>query len=80
MADERPEDIRTPEEIDASFRYWQSRTDPERWAETWRLSVEYYGMPKGDLRDGPLVKYQRNSDGSETILSVTCGPNPLRHE
>ena len=49
------------------------------FAETFRLSVEHYGMPKGDLRDGPLRKYRRNPDGTETLISETCGPNPLRH-
>ena len=80
MQDERPPDNRTPEEIEASYRYWQSRTPGERFDESVRLSIEHYGMPKGTLRDGPVVKYRINDDGSREVISVSCGPNPLRHE
>ena len=80
MNDERSLDTRTPEEIKASYRHWQSRTPGGRFAETLRLSIDHYGMPTGTRRDGPLVKYRRNSDGSREVVSVSYGPNPLRHE
>lgn len=73
------EDSRTKEEQLESVLYWQSRTHSERWAETVRLSVEHYGMPIGDLRDGPVMKYRRLPNDVLWILSETCGPNPVRY-
>jgi hypothetical protein len=72
-------DIRTEEEKQRSILYWLGKTAQERQAEGWRLSVEKYGMPVGDLRDGPVRKYRINPDGTRTFISETCGPNPLRH-
>jgi hypothetical protein len=72
-------DTRTDEERAKSYRYWASRTPAERFAETLRLSIEHYGMPIGDIRDGPIVKYRRNPDGTKTVISEWSGPNPLRH-
>lgn len=71
-------DTRTEEEKNASVLYWLSKTADERHAEMWRLSVEKYGIPQGNLRDDPLRKYRRNPDGTETLMSETCGPNPQR--
>jgi hypothetical protein len=75
-----PLDTRNAEEKAGSYRYWATKTDAEKWAETVRLSVEHYGMPIGDIRDGPILKYQRLPDGSRRILAEWSGPNPLRHE
>jgi hypothetical protein len=79
MDDDFNPDTRTEEERAESYRYWAKQGPAAIFAETFRLSVEHYGMPKGDLRDGPLRKYRRNPDGTETLISETCGPNPLRH-
>lgn len=73
-------DTRTEEEKNASILYWLSKTVDERHAEMWRLSVERYGAPQANLRDGPLRKYRRNTDGTKTLISETCGSNPLRSE
>jgi hypothetical protein len=62
-------DTRTDEERAKSYRYWASRTPAERFAETLRLSIERYGMPIGDIRDGPIIKYRRNPDGTKTVIS-----------
>jgi len=74
-----PADTRTQEEKDESYRYWANQSAAVIWDETVRLSIEHYGMPIGDLRDGPVMKYQRMPDGSLRILSEWSGPNPLRH-
>lgn len=79
MGEERPPDTRATAETEASYRFWQSRTPAEGFAETWRLSVEHYGMPIGDLRDGPVMKYPRLPNDVLWILSETCGPNPVRY-
>jgi len=73
-----PIDTRTDEERAKSCRYWASRTFAEIFEETCRLSVEHYGMPIGDIRDGPIIKYRRNPDGTKTVISEWSGPNPLR--
>ena len=75
-----PADTRTDEEKAESYRYWAKQSPAAGWAETVRLSVEHYGMPVGDIRDGPVIKYQRLPDGSNRILWEWSGPNPLRHE
>lgn len=74
----QPEDNRTEEERFASYRYWRSRTSSERFEETWRLSVEAYGMPEGSLRDGPFRLIRRTPDGKEEVIREWSGPNPLR--
>jgi len=74
-----PIDTRTDEDRAESYRYWASKTPAERIAEGWRLSVEHYGIPIGDLRDGPASKYIRNPDGTETTVAEWSGPNPLCH-
>jgi hypothetical protein len=79
MDDDFIPDTRTEKEKEASILYWLSKTAAEREAEMWRLSVEKYGVPQGNFRDGPLRKYRRNTDGTDTLISETCGPNPLRH-
>lgn len=80
MANEYPtDDRRTPEQIEESYLYWQSRTSSERFAETWRLSAEAYGLPIGDLRDGPARKLHRLPDGQEELIAEWNGPNPLQH-
>jgi hypothetical protein len=71
-------DTRTKEEKLSSYRYWQSRTPAERFEETWRLSVEKYGRPKGDLRDGPWRHIRRLPGGGEEIIREWSGPNPMR--
>jgi hypothetical protein len=71
-------DTRTDAQRAESYRYWATKTDAEKWAETVRLSVERYGVPVGDLRDGPFRKYRINPDGTRTLIRETCGPNPLR--
>ena len=63
-----------------SIRYWQSKNPAERIAEGWRLSVEHFGMPVGDLRDGPVQKIHRLPDGTEVVVSEWSGSNALRHE
>jgi hypothetical protein len=73
-------DSRTEEERLASLRYWQNRTGAERFAETWRLSVEHYGQPRGTLRDGPFRKCQRLPDGSIRILAETARTDHPRDE
>jgi hypothetical protein len=55
-------------------RYWATKTPAERIAETWRLSVEHYGVPKTSLRDGPARRIRRNADGQEEIVEIS----PLR--
>jgi hypothetical protein len=72
------EDTCSEEERLASYRYWQSRTPSERFAEAWRLSVEKYGMPKGSFRDGPYRLIRRTPDGKEEVIREWSGPNPLR--
>jgi hypothetical protein len=79
MEDDFIPDTRTEEEKQASILYWLAKTPEERTAEGWRLSVEKYGLPVGDLRDGPVRKYRINPDGTRTFSSETCGPNPMRH-
>jgi hypothetical protein len=71
-------DNRSEEERLASYRYWRSRTSSERFAETWRLSVEHYGTPHGDLRHGPYRIIRRTHDGKEEVIREWSGPNPLR--
>ncbi|MBB5065555.1 hypothetical protein [Granulicella mallensis] len=61
-------DTRTEEEKNASIFYWLSKTVDELHAEMWRLSVERYGAPQANLRDGPLRKYRRNTDGTKTLI------------
>jgi hypothetical protein len=78
MDDDFIPDTRTEEEKQTHILYWLTKTPQERTAEGWRLSVEKYGIPKGDLRDGPLRKYRINPDGTRTLISETTGPNPLR--
>ena len=73
-----PIDTRTDEERAESYRYWSTKTDAEVWYETWRLSVEHYGLPIGDLRDGPFRKYRINPDGTRTLIAEWSGPNPVR--
>lgn len=53
------------------IRYWQSRTIDERMAETWRLSVEKYGEPKGSLRDGPVRLIRLDAKGEEERIEST---------
>jgi hypothetical protein len=77
--DEPPIDTRTAEERAESYRYWAKQSDAAKWNETLRLSIEHYGMPIGDIRDGPIIKYRRNPDGTKTVISEWSGPNPLRH-
>jgi hypothetical protein len=56
-------------------RYWASRTPEERVAETWRLSVEKYGLPKTSLRDGPARLIRRNEKGEVIeIINVPHSP------
>jgi hypothetical protein len=78
MDDDFIPDARTEEEKQASVLYWLTKTPEERTAEGWRLSVEKYGLPVGDLRDGSVLKYRINPDGTRTFISETSGPNPLR--
>jgi hypothetical protein len=78
MSDFLPEDHRSPEEKEDGILYWQSKPLAERLTETCRLSMEKYGTPKGNFRDGPCRKIRRNPDGTETVLSEWCGPNPLQ--
>jgi hypothetical protein len=63
---------------DEEYRYWASVSPSERFAAGHQMSVEHYGMPIGDLRDGPVCKYVRNPDGTKTLISEWSGPNPLR--
>ncbi|WP_263365963.1 hypothetical protein [Edaphobacter bradus] len=79
MCDEVDKDTGTKEERLASIRYWQNRTAAERFEETWRLSVEAYGMPQGSLRDGPFRIIRRTKGGKEEVVREWSGPNPLRH-
>jgi len=74
-----PIDTRTAEEKAKSYRYWATKTDAECWAETSRLSLEHYGMPIGNIRDGPLRRFRINPDGTRKLLSEWSGPNPVRH-
>ena len=80
MSEELPIDTRTQEERDKCYRYWAKQGGAAIFEETLRLSIEHYGMPIGDMRDGPVRKYIRNADGTETVLAEWSGPNPLRHE
>ena len=80
MHKELPIDTRTDEERAESYRYWAKQSPAAIFAETWRLSFEHYGMPTGDMHDGPVCKYVRNPDGTETVISEWSGPNPLRQE
>jgi len=80
MVDKPATDTLTEEELLANLLYWQSKTPAERVGEGWRLSVEHYGLPKGDLRDGPVQKVRINSNGTEEVINECCGPNPLRHD
>jgi hypothetical protein len=80
MGDVPYNDMRTKEERLASICYWQSRTPAERFEETWRLSVEAYGMPQGTLRDGPFRLIRRTPDGKEEVVREWHGPNPLRND
>jgi hypothetical protein len=73
-------DPRSEEEKATSYRYWAKQRFAAIFAETHRLSVLHYGVPIGDIRDGPFVKYQRMPDGSRRILREWSGPNPIRHE
>ena len=54
-----PNDLHKEERL----RYWLSKTPAEREAETWRLSVETYGEPKGGLRDGPFRLIRKTASG-----------------
>lgn len=63
---------------DAAHIYWAAQGPAACFAEGWRLSLQHYGTPVGDLRDGPVMKYQRMPDGSLRILSEWSGPNPVR--
>ena len=79
MSDLVDKDTRTKEERVANIRHWQSRTDAERFEETWRLSVETYGMPQGSLRDGPFRMVRRTVDGKdEVICEWRGGPDSPR--
>jgi len=80
MRKELPIDSRTEEDRAESYRYWAKQGPGAIFAETLRLSIEHYGMPIGDMHDGPVRKYIRNPDGTETVLAEWSGPNPLRHE
>jgi|GEM_PF-4304450 len=80
MREELPINTRTEEERAESYRYWAKQGPAAIIAETWRLSVEHYGMPIGDLRDGPVCKYVRNPDGTKTVIAAWSGPNPLQHK
>ena len=79
MGDAVHEDTRTKEERLAGFRYWRSRTPSERFAEAWRLSVEAYGLPEEDLRNGPFRIIQRTAGGTEEFIREWLGPNPLHN-
>ncbi len=80
MSEELPADTRTEEERAESYRYWAKQGGAAIFAETLRLSIEHYGMPIGDMRDGPVCKYVRNPDGTKTVIAEWSGPNPLHHE
>jgi len=79
MSEELPIDTRTEEERAESYRYWAKQGGAAIFAETLRLSIEHYGMPIGDMRDGPVCKYVRNADGTKTVITEWSGPNPSRH-
>jgi len=55
MSEELPIDTRTEEERAESYRYWAKQGGAAIFAETLRLSIEHYGMPIGDMRDGLSV-------------------------
>jgi hypothetical protein len=80
MSEELPIDTRTEEERAESYRHWAKQGPAAIFAATLRMSIEHYGMPIGDICDGPVRKYIRNADGTETVIAEWSGPNPLRHE
>jgi hypothetical protein len=62
----------TDEQQAETYLYWQSKTPAERFAETWRLSVEKYGQPRTSLRDGPFRRIRRNANGEEEVIELTA--------
>ena len=80
MEEAVPNATDTTEQRAERYRYWRSRSPAERWNETWRLSVEEYGVPEGSLRDGPFRLIRLNPDGSEEVVREWSGPNPPRHK
>ena len=68
------EDEPTANQKEERFRYWLAKTPAEREAETWRLSVEKYGEPKGSLRDGPYRMIHKTATGELTGVEWTLQP------
>ena len=66
MREEPSIDTSADEERAESDRYRAKLGPAGIIAETWRLSIEYYGMPAGDMRDGHSCTYVRNPDGTKT--------------
>jgi hypothetical protein len=67
---DEPTAIRKEEQLP----YWLAKTPAEREAETWRLSVEKYGEPKGSLRDGPFRMIRRTISGEFEGVEWTRQP------